>query len=325
MNAILGTSALALLAMPLAFVVGFALKRGSVCMVEGTRQAIVFGRTLRLRAFIVAAGAAGCTILPIAWLLPGKGMLAPDFALTPWVIVGGTVFGVGARINGGCQFGTIGRLAGGETNYVFTCAGAIVGAAFALRTATPVLPEESPLMMPSALGFATFILFAALALPGLKRRYLRNIGRIFRDRRALMSPVAAMLVVGTVGGILYTLAGSWTAGALLNREGAWLLGEVANHADIKVFAGGVALVGGALFAAIRSGRFRLCLPSIAGFVRNGTGGILMGAGAALVPGGNGTLLLYSIPSASLTALAAFAAMTATIALGFLPARLAARR
>ena len=43
-------------------------------------------------------------------------------------------------------------------------------------------------------------------------------------------------------------------------------------------------------------------------------------GAALVPGGNGTLLLYSMPSASPSGWVAFAAMTAVIALTFLPHR-----
>ena len=320
MGETLGTSTISLLAIPLAFVIGFALKRGSVCMVEGTRQAVVLGRTLRLRAFVVAAGAAGCTILPLAWLLPGQGMLAPDFALTPWAIVGGVLFGIGARINGGCQFGTIGRLAGGELNYALTCMGAVGGAILAMRLAIPSLPRESVLMMPDLAGFATIVLFAVLALPAIKRRYLRGFLRALRNPRAQMSPMTAMLVVGVIGGVLYTLAGSWTVGALLNREGAWLLGDAANHADGKVVAGGLALLGGALFAAWRSRRFRLRGPTLAGLLRNGTGGAMMGGGAALVPGGNGTLLLYSMPSASLTAWLAFAAMTATIALTFLPYR-----
>ena len=60
-----------------------------------------------------------------------------------------------------------------------------------------------------------------------------------------------------------------------------------------------------------------------GLLWNGAGGVMMGAGAALVPGGNGTLLLYSMPSASLTAWAAFSSMTLTLVLTFLPHRSAA--
>ena len=314
-----GIDALSLMAVPLAFIVGFALRRGSVCMVEGTRQAMVLGRSLRLRAFAVAAGAAGCVILPLAWLLPGLGMLAPAFPIGPMTLAGGVLFGLGARINGGCQFGTLGRLAGGETNYLFTCIAAVAGALLAMRLPLGA-PAPSPLSEPGLAAVLTLAVLVLLAIPALRRRYLDNLQRSLRSRKAKLSPVAAMLVVGVVGGVLYTLAGSWTIGALLNRQGAWLLGEVSNGADSKVIAGGLALLAGAVFAAIWTRTFRLRAPSLAGFFRNGTGGALMGAGAALVPGGNGTLLLYAMPSASPSGWIAFAAMSATIALTFLPRR-----
>lgn len=314
-----GLDILSLMAIPLAFMVGFALRRGSVCMVEGTRQAVVLGRTLRLRAFIVAAGAAGCIILPLAWLLPGLGMLAPSFPVSGMAVFGGVLFGLGARINGGCQFGTLGRLAGGETNYLFTCLGAVAGALLAMRLSLPS-PASSPLSSASVGGVIVLATFALLAAPALKRRYIRNLLRSLHSRKAQMSPVPAMLVVGLVGGVLYTLAGSWTIGALLNRQGAWLLGEASNGADSKVLAGGLALLAGAVYAAFWTRKFRLRAPTLAGLFRNGCGGALMGAGAALVPGGNGTLLLYAMPSASASGWIAFAAMSMTIALSFLPHR-----
>ncbi|MEX0343050.1 MAG: YeeE/YedE thiosulfate transporter family protein [Erythrobacter sp.] len=313
------TDWLSLLAIPLAFVVGFALRRGSVCMVEGTRQAVVLGRTLRLRAFVFAAGAAGCTILPLAWLLPGLGMLAPSFPTSLSLLAGGVMFGFGARINGGCQFGTLGKLAGGDSNYLFTCLGAIAGALVAMRVMLPA-PQPSALAEPGALGIAMLAVFALLAAPALRRRYLKNFARALRSRKAQLGPVPAMLVVGIVGGILYTLAGSWTLGALLNREGAWLLGESANRAEAKVIAGGLALLAGAVYAAVWTGKFRFRAPDLAGSLRHGMGGAMMGAGAALVPGGNGTLLLYAMPSASLSGWIAFAAMSAAIAVTFLPQR-----
>jgi uncharacterized membrane protein YedE/YeeE len=325
MQEAIGTSTLSLLAIPLAFVVGFALRRGSVCMVEGTRQAIVLGRPLRLRAFVVAAGTAGVIILPLSWLLPQTGMLAPRFPITGATLAGGVLFGIGARINGGCQFGTLGRLAGGELDYAVTCLAAVAGAILAMRTTMLAGSGESLLMHPSIPGFATLAVFAALAAPACRKRYWRNLARALRSRASPLSPIPAMLVVGTVGGVLYTLAGSWTIGSLLNREGAWLLGDAANHADAKAVAGALALLAGALYAAIWTRKFRLRPPTLAALTRNAPGGLLMGAGAALVPGGNGTLLLYAMPSASPGAWIAFAAMTASIALTFLPHRMAKQR
>lgn len=320
MNGVSDLSALSLAAIPLAFVIGFVLRRGSVCMVEGARQAIVLGRSLRLRAFVVAAGAAGVVILPLSWFLPSTGMLAPNFPITLGTIAGGVLFGIGARINGGCQFGTIGRLAGGELNFLVTCLAGVVGAIGAMRASDMATPSESFLMDPSVPGFAAFLLFLAFAAPAFRIRYWRGLVRVLGRRDAHLSPIPAMLVVGIAGGVLYTLAGSWTIGSLLNREGAWLLGDTANHADSKALAGALALLAGAAFAAVWTRTFRLRPPSPAALTRNAPGGALMGAGAAMIPGGNGTLLLYAMPSASLSAWVAFAVMTIAIALTFLPQR-----
>lgn len=220
MEEAIGTSTLSLLAIPLAFIVGFALKRGSVCMVEGTRQAIVLGRPLRLRAFVVAAGAAGCVVLPLSWAFPGEGMLAPGFPITLATLAGGALFGIGARINGGCQFGTLGRLASGELDFLVTCIVAVGGATLALRTTMLSGPAESVLMQPTVPGGIILVLFVVLAAPALRPRYWRNFVRALHRRDVQLSPIPAMLVVGMAGGVLYTLAGSWTLGALLNREGA---------------------------------------------------------------------------------------------------------
>ncbi|MFA6218717.1 MAG: YeeE/YedE thiosulfate transporter family protein [Erythrobacter sp.] len=320
MDEIAGNSALSLTAIPLAFIVGFALRRGSVCMVEGARQAIILGRFVRLRAFAIAAGAAGVIILPLSWLIPSTGMLAPSFPITIETIAGGVLFGLGARINGGCQFGTLGRLAGGELNFLVTCLAGVAGASTTMHATAMAGPSESLLTSPTIPGFVVFALFLALAAPAFRARYWRNIGRALTHRRAQLSPLSAMLVVGIAGGILYTLAGSWTIGSLLNREGAWLLGDATNHAGSKAIIGALSLMGGAVYAAVWTRSFRLRLPTLAALTRNAPGGMLMGAGAAMVPGGNGTLLLYSMPSASPSGWVAFAAMTAAIALTFLPRR-----
>lgn len=80
------------------------------------------------------------------------------------------------------------------------------------------------------------------------------------------------------------------------------------------------MLAGAVYAAVWTRKFSLRLPTWRALTGNAPGGFLIGAGAALVPGGNGTLLLYSMPSASPSGWLAFAAMSATIALTFLPSR-----
>ena len=55
---------------------------------------------------------------------------------------------------------------------------------------------------------------------------------------------------------------------------------------------------------------------------SGLGGILMGAGGALVPGGNDTLILVLIPNLSLQAIASYLALLAGIACVLLSMRVA---
>jgi hypothetical protein len=57
------------------------------------------------------------------------------------------------------------------------------------------------------------------------------------------------------------------------------------------------------------------------WLKNIGGGILMGSGAAIVPGGNDALLLYGIPSLSPHAIPAYLAMTMGIALALQMMRL----
>jgi uncharacterized protein len=56
------------------------------------------------------------------------------------------------------------------------------------------------------------------------------------------------------------------------------------------------MFGGSLVAArFREGRFMLEWPTIKNIVRRTLGGILMGLGALLIPGGNDTLLMIGFP------------------------------
>jgi hypothetical protein len=55
-------------------------------------------------------------------------------------------------------------------------------------------------------------------------------------------------------------------------------------------------------------------------LRNAIGGLLMGVGTAVTPGGNDTLILYSIPTLSPHALPTFIAMLLGIGLGLLAMR-----
>jgi uncharacterized membrane protein YedE/YeeE len=77
----------------------------------------------------------------------------------------------------------------------------------------------------------------------------------------------------------------------------------------------VAALTGMLLSTLQRGSFRLDWRPRRIWLRNVCGGLLMGLGVALTPGGNDALVLYGIPSLSPHALPAFLAMVAGIALG----------
>ncbi|WP_209348936.1 YeeE/YedE thiosulfate transporter family protein [Pontixanthobacter sp. CEM42] len=312
----------------MAFTIGFCIRRGSICLVDATYQWVIARQSLRVRAFAVAAAASGVVLLPLAWLLPDIEVLSPNAPVTLTLLAAGVVFGLGARVNGGCAFGTLNRLSGGELNFSGTIIGAIC-AALAIKDFTGLQPSmdgqtNSILASPLPWGLVALGLFAIFAQPALRRRHLQNLKSIFTRNDALLRPFTAMLVIGVLGGLLFALAGSWTHLAVIGRESAALAENGQSSSSIKAIAGAFALVGGALFAALRSGRFAVQAPCLRQWARCFVGGGMMGASAAIIPGGNGALLIYTMPSGAANGWAAFAMMLLALAISFLPMRRTSR-
>jgi hypothetical protein len=74
------------------------------------------------------------------------------------------------------------------------------------------------------------------------------------------------------------------------------------------------MFGGSLVSArLRKARFMLKWPTVTNIVRRTLGGILMGSGALLIPGGNDTLLMVGFPMGAWQAALAYALFVASIA------------
>ena len=78
----------------------------------------------------------------------------------------------------------------------------------------------------------------------------------------------------------------------------------------------LALLAGAVAGAASAGMFRLRISSPGDVARHFAGGALMGVGAALIPGGNDSLVLIGLPLLQPSAGAAYVAMVVAIAVGF---------
>ena len=70
----------------------------------------------------------------------------------------------------------------------------------------------------------------------------------------------------------------------------------------------VAVMIGIWISALHRDAFRLRAPGLAGWLRHFGGGLLMGAGATLVPGGNDVLIMQAIPALLPNAVLAYGAL-----------------
>ncbi|MBI3346594.1 MAG: YeeE/YedE family protein [Burkholderiales bacterium] len=283
-----------------ALLMGAAIQRGATCTVAAVGELMTQRKAGRLRSLLEASlWVAGGLLLLRLLRVPQPSLPAP-FALTGWTLLGAGLLGLGAFVNQACVFGAIARLGNGEWAYAATPLGFYLGCASVdglFAAARPqALPAESTLWQtPAALGLAlaAWALWRALA----------------RWRQPWWTPHVATVSIG-----LSFLA-------LLLLEGAWAytdaLAELAQGMTMRSairFSLFACLLAGAMFGGWRAGLWRARRLTPAGLARCLAGGVLMGWGSLLIPGGNDGLILLGLPLLWPYAWVAFATMCAVIAL-----------
>ena len=311
------------LALACAALIGFSAHRASLCNVRAVAEIMGTGTAHMLGSLMQAvlwmATLSGALMLGLGLSLPPVQL--PDLAA--WAVAGGWLFGVGAALNGGCSLSTLHRLADGELGMVATLAGFLVGVMFWAGTARlaptmALLPVEPvwtrwPNIAPWLL--AALVLWALLRI--LKFGQLARAAGAAPLRARLLAPhyplAVSAAVMGLAGGLLYATQGAWSYTNHLRTSvlHAWGGGPAAAHVHTALV---VALLAGMLGSALqRGGTAWRGAPGAVAWLRHATGGLLMGAGAAMVPGGNDTLLLNSLPTLTTRAAAAYLSMLAGIA------------
>ncbi len=284
----------------LTFALGAVLSRVSLCAVAGMQQAVVARDYSGIERLLLAASGAGVLLLVFAGVAPVTVLLPGAAPFHAGIIVGGVLLGLGALINGGCYLGSVLYLGSGNLNFLFTLAGIGLGARVA--EAGALLPAAATPAARMATGFVWLGgLFGFALIIFMLTRRARFMGRW----RALLA--------GALAGLIYARHPGWSYGTVLDTLAhgrAGLVDWSANLAALMLFAG-------ALAGARLAGRVRLQWPTLQRALRCAVGGLVMGFGAALVPGGNDSLLLWAIPGLSAYGALAYAIMLATIGLGFL--------
>lgn len=288
---------------------GFALQRASLCSVAAVQQWLVERHPDRMIGVAVAVCFSGVTLLGAAAFWPASVGLPVRLAVTPTIVLGGMLLGLGSALNGACFVGSIVRLTAGELNYAFTLLGLGLGLHVAeaysvqaprVGAALPV-PRAAILLLP----ISVFLVLGTAALLHRARRALSSGGLNPGARANPLWPAAT----GILAGLLFVQLPDWNYSAALAQlvaGQARLLWEAPPWPTLALFAG-------AAWSARRAGRFAWRAPSLAAGALCTVGGIVMALGAGLVPGGNDTLLLWSIPGLALHAAVAYGIMVLTIA------------
>jgi hypothetical protein len=312
------------LALALVFAVGFAAHRASLCTVRAVAEILETGRARMLGSFMKAA--AWTALVSGLLLFAMQGALYPALQRAPLglALAGGLVFGLGAAINGGCALSTLQRLADGELAMLGTLLAFVAGVVAWLLWLEPVFGHETralPFRLVPSNAWAPWAL-AVLAAWALRELVLlwraAPPGTRWRDRLGASpwSLSAAALVLGVAGGLLYTLEGAWTWTSFLRAEASAAFGREMTPAALRgTFL--AALVAGMAVSSWQRGAFAWRAPRGRALPGALAGGALMGLGAAILPGGNDTLVLIALPTLAPTAVLAYASVLVGVAIPLL--------
>jgi uncharacterized membrane protein YedE/YeeE len=285
-------------------IMGFANQRGGTCTVAAFEEVVFKGRFERLIALSEASLWAGTGLV----LLNTAGSLAAvpaNYAAGVGTMAGGVLFGLGAFVNGSCVFGSVARLGSGELSYLAMPFGFYLGGVAAVHLPNPThLDERSPLIVASAWLVAPALVLV-LARLYTHARHMRQTTRA--SWKHVWSPRIATTIIGIAFVVTTGAQQAWTYSDVLSD----LAHGVTTGLQRKVLLG-VALLVGAILGGVSAGRFKIRVPDLIGIVRHLAGGILMGAGALLIPGGNTTLALVGLPLLFPYAWLAFTSICITI-------------
>lgn len=295
----------------LSFLLGFLLNRANACTVAAVERAVVEREYDWLRGLGTAMGWAAFALLGAAALWPESLDLPNPLPVGAQAVGGGVLLAIGALLNGGCFLGSISVLCRGNLNVAGMLLG--VGAALVvvprdaplLFSVRPVLHDEFPLRPGVWLGgmvLATVVVATSVV------QMLRRRSELSLSWRGRFSPELTLPLVGVTGGALFAIYPDWSYVTLIDR----IAHQDLVHLTVADAGGAIAIFLGAGISAALRQQFELRWPKLRPFVASTAGGLLMGLGAALIPGGNDALMLWTVPGLALYGAMAVLSMVATL-------------
>ncbi len=302
---------------PLVAFLGFTSHRASLCTVRAVSDALRRHRFQLIAAFGRTVLWAMVLIVPVTYFRPG--LLSEAQGIGPlWSgLLGGFLFGYGAALNRGCSFSTLQRLADRDWRMFATLGGIITGSALG-HLLIPGFLVNGQVIGPADISRWVWPVSAILA--GWTIWEIIRLWRLRETWRHLMrdkpiNPAAAALILGLGAGLLYLGFGPWTYLNTLQQTSGSLVSNMAPPPVLELLLVPT-IFGGMVISAHQRGTWRTSKPGT-GWPTNLLGGIFMGLGSAIIPGGNDTLLLRLIPSLAPNSLSTYGALLLGVVMGLM--------
>lgn len=287
---------------------GFSLVRANSCSVASTRRLVIERRADWLLGLFVAISWAGLVLLSFAFLTPLNLRFPADMPITMSLAAGSVLLGMGALLNKGCFLGSVSQLCRGNFNYFLTLAG-IALALGVFTYASDGADATRGRSAAEAIAAVHLTWFGCLATVLFAVMIVFSLMKLHRRRTMTMM---ALIAVGISGGVMYAYNPDWSYTSVLDRA---VKGELTPR-TWPLEVGALSMFGGAVLSSVLGSNFTIVLPSYRAAASCLTGGFLMGTGAKMIPGGNDTMMLWSIPGLASHGLVAYMGMMLTIAAGF---------
>lgn len=287
---------------PFAFALGFALTRASTCTVAATKRLVNYNKPDWVVGISIAVCWSGLTLLILGALFPDYATRSFSAPIDETLIAASIIMGIGAYLNNGCFIGSIGRISGGESSYLLAFAGLVVartigdGEIFA-----PLTGHLQAVHMPEIPQLFVW-LWASVFVIG-------SCYGIVVALRKRQQAIMALCLMGVFAALVFVINPNWTYEAWIGR----MVAGQGFSKGLQIEFAVLALFTGAILSRTLKGQFVLKPPELSRMALCFCGGILMGLGAIFVPGGNDTLLLWTIPSFALHGLVAYVTMVLTVA------------
>jgi len=276
----------------LGFVLGFALNHGSICTVIAVRELVSETRPARFIALVECAAWAAMVYA----ILETSPMMEQGWSPLGYLVPAAILLGLGTYVNGACVFGSVGHFGNGEIDFAFGFLG--IFAVLYIESLVGLVPDQPPIHSSLPLGPALLAL-SLVALLALR------LGVSLRSESNFWQLTLSMGAIGITFSIL-----------AISAPGFSITASIGSIVSIPI-AGvviSVCMFGGSLVAArFRERRFMLKWPTINAILRRTAGGILMGLGALMIPGGNDALLMVGFPMGAWQAALAYVLFVATLA------------